>query len=108
MRGTGRQAADAVRGRLDWKYALGLELEDPGFHFSVLGEFRARLVENKAEQMLLDKMLAHFREAGLLKARGHARTDSTHVLASVRQLHKLEMVGEAVRAALNGLATAAP
>jgi transposase len=103
-----RQAADAVRGRLDWKYALGLELEDPGFHFSVLGEFRARLVENKAEQMLLDKMLVHFKEAGLLKVRGHARTDSTHVLASVRQLHKLEMVGETVRAALNGLAAAAP
>jgi transposase len=103
-----RQAADAVRGRLDWKYALGLELENPGFHFSVLGEFRARLVENQAEQMLLDKMLAHFREAGLLKVRGHARTDSTHVLASVRQLHKLEMVGETVRAALNGLAAAAP
>lgn len=99
-----RQAADAVRGRLDWKYGLGLELEDPGFHFSVLGEFRARLIENKAEQMLLDKMLAHFREAGLLKVRGHARTDSTHVLASVRQLHKLEMAGETVRAALNGLA----
>lgn len=102
-----RQAADAVRGRLDWKYGLGLELEDPGFHFSVLGEFRARLVENKAE-LLLDKMLAHFREVGLLKVRGHARTDSTHVLASVRQLHKLEMAGETVRAALNGLAAAAP
>ncbi|MDQ3398715.1 MAG: IS1182 family transposase [Deinococcota bacterium] len=103
-----RQAADAVRGRLDWKYALGLELEDSGFHFSVLGEFRARLVENKAEQMLLDKMLLHFKDAGLLKVRGHARTDSTHVLASVRQLHKLEMVGETMRAALNGLAAAAP
>ena len=103
-----RQAADAVRGRLDWKYALGLELEDPGFHFSVLSEFRARLAENRAEQLLLDKMLAHFREAGLLKVRGHARTDSTHVLASVRQLHKLEMVGEAVRAVLNGLAAVAP
>ena len=103
-----RQAADAVRGRLDWKYALGLELEDPGFDRSVLSEFRARLVKNKAQQMLLDKMLVHFREAGLLKVRGHTRTDSTHVLASVRQLHKLEMVGETVRAALNGLAATAP
>jgi transposase len=103
-----RQAADAVRGRLDWKYALGLELEDPGFDRSVLSEFRARLAHDRAEQLLLDKMLAHFKEAGLLKVRGHARTDSTHVLASVRQLHKLEMVGETVRAALNGLAAAAP
>lgn len=103
-----RQAADAVRGRLDWKYSLGLELEDAGFHFSVLSEFRARLAEHKAEQLLLDKMLDHFKKAGLLKVRGHARTDSTHVLASVRQLYKLEMAGETVRAALNGLATAAP
>lgn len=103
-----RQAADAVRGRLDWKYGLGLELEDAGFHFSVLSEFRTRLTENKAEQVFLDKLLVHFKEAGLLKVRGHARTDSTHVLASVRQLHKLEMVGETMRAALNGLAAAAP
>ena len=103
-----RQAADAVRGRLDWKYALGLELEDPGFDRSVLSEFRTRLARERAEQMLLDKMLAHFREAGLLKLRGHARTDSTHALASVRQLHKLEMVGETVRAALNGLAAESP
>lgn len=103
-----RQAADAVRGRLDWKYALGLELEDPGFDRSVLSEFRTRLAQERAEQLLLDKMLTHFKEAGLLKVRGHARTDSTHVLASVRQLHKLEMVGETVRAALNRLAAAAP
>ena len=97
-----------MRGRLDWKYALGLELEDPGFDRSVLLEFRARLARERAEQLLLDKMLMHFGEAGLLKVRGHARTDSTHVLASVRQLHKLEMVGETVRVALNGLAAAAP
>jgi len=90
------------------KYALGLELEDPGFDRSVLSEFRARLAEHSAEQLLLDKMLGHFREAGLLKVRGHARTDSTNVLAAVRQLHKLEMVGETVRTALNGLAAAAP
>ena len=38
-----QQAADAVRSRIDWKYALNLELEDPGFYFSVLTEFRGRL-----------------------------------------------------------------
>ena len=37
---TDRQAADAVRGRIDWKYALGLELTDPGFNYSVLSESR--------------------------------------------------------------------
>ncbi|MDQ2802254.1 MAG: IS1182 family transposase [Pseudomonadota bacterium] len=103
-----RQAANAVRGRIDWKYALGLELADPGFDFSVLCEFRARLVASGLEQTLLDAMLARFRERGLLKARGRQRTDSTHVLAAVRAVNRLESVGETLRAALNALATAAP
>jgi transposase len=38
-----RQAADAVRSRIDWKYALSLELTDPGFDHTVLCEFRGRL-----------------------------------------------------------------
>src|SRR3954470_11658911 len=103
-----RQAADAVRGRIDWKYALGLELADPGFDFSVLCEFRARLVAGRLEQALLDAMLAQLRERGLLKARGRQRTDSTHVLAAVRAVSRLESVGETLRAALNALATVAP
>ena len=70
-----RQAADAVRARIDWKYALGLELTDPGFHFSVLTEFRARLVAGKAEHRLLDRMLERFKARGLVKARGKQRTD---------------------------------
>ena len=48
-----RKAADAVRGRIDWKYALGLALDDPGFDASVLCEFRARLLAGSAEQQLL-------------------------------------------------------
>jgi transposase len=103
-----RQAADAVRGRIDWKYALGLELTDPGFDASVLSEFRARLVAGGAEVLLLDAMLARFKDAGLLKARGRQRTDSTHVLAAIRWLNRLECVGETVRHALNALATVAP
>ena len=59
-----RQAADAVRARIDWKYALGLELTDPGFHFSVLAEFRARLVAGQAEHLLLDAMLERFKARG--------------------------------------------
>jgi transposase len=73
-----RQAADAVRGRIDWKYALGLELADPGFDASVLSEFRTRLVEGHAEEQLLTAMLTLFKERGWLKARGKQRTDSTH------------------------------
>src|ERR671923_2965462 len=60
-----RQAAEAVRARIDWKYALGLALTDPGFDFSVLSEFRARLVAGSAEQQLLDTMLVRFKERGL-------------------------------------------
>src|SRR5688572_25246340 len=81
---TDRQAADAVRSRLDWKYVLGLELEDCGFNFSVLSEFRDRLLVGETEQLLLDAMLAKFQERGLLKTRGRQRTDSTHILASIR------------------------
>jgi transposase len=103
-----RRAADAVRGRIDWKYALGLELTDPGFDFSVLCEFRARLIAGRLEQALLDAMLARLRERGLLRARGRQRTDSTHVLAAVRAVNRLESVGETLRAALNALATVAP
>jgi transposase len=103
-----RQAADAVRGRIDWKYALGLELTDAGFHFSVLTEFRARLVAGKAEHLLLDRMLERFKARGLVKARGKQRTDSTHVLAAVHDLHLLELVTETLRATLDDLAAVVP
>jgi transposase len=52
-----RQAAEAVRIRIDWKYALNWELSDPGFDFSVLCEFRARLLGGHAEQLLFETML---------------------------------------------------
>jgi|GEM_PF-4159723 len=81
-----RQAADAVRARIDWKYALGLELSDEGFHSSVLSAFRARLVAGGLEQGLLDRLLARCRERGWLKARGRQRTDSTDVVGAVRVL----------------------
>lgn len=103
-----RQAAEAVRSRLDWKYLLGLELTDPGFDYSVLCEFRARLVERHAEALLFETLLTHFRERKLLKARGKQRTDATHVLAVVRGLNRLETVGETMRHALNVLAEVAP
>jgi transposase len=103
-----RQAAEAVRARIDWKYLLGLELADPGFDHSVLCEFRARLLEGGAEERLLHKLLDACRARGLLKARGRQRTDATHVLAAIRVLNRLELVGETLRAALNELAAVAP
>src|SRR3954454_12205005 len=103
-----RRAAEAVRARIDWKYLLGLELADPGFDHSVLCEFRSRLLEGRAEERLLGKLLDACRARGLLKARGRQRTDATHVLASIRVLNRLELLGETLRAALNELAAAAP
>src|SRR5690348_11408288 len=103
-----RQAAEAVRSRIDLKYALGLELGDPGFDFSVLCEFRARLIAGGQDQQLLEVMLERLRERGLVKARGKQRTDSTHVLAAIRTLNRLELVGETLRAALNAVVTSAP
>jgi transposase len=103
-----RQAAEAVRARIDWKYLLGLDLTDPGFDFSVLSEFRDRLLAGSAEDHLLDTLLERCRALGLLKARGQQRTDSTHVLAAIRVLNRLELVAETLRATLNVLATVAP
>jgi transposase len=105
---TDRQAADAVRSRIDWKYMLGLELTDPGFDFTVLSDFRSRVLEGSAEAQLLDDMLARFKAHGLIKTRGRQRTDSTHVLAATRTLNRLECVGETLRHALNTLAAVAP
>jgi transposase len=103
-----RQAAEAVRARIDWKYALSLELTDTGFDFSILSEFRSRLVQKGEESKLLEKMLDCFREKQLLKARGKQRTDSTHILASVRYLSRLESVAETLRATLNEIAKTDP
>jgi transposase len=103
-----RQAAHAVRTRLDWKYALRLELTDPGFDFTVLSEFRARLLAGQAEQRLLIRLLEVAKAQGWVQARGRQRTDATHVLAAVRTLNRLELVGETLRHALNVLAEVAP
>ncbi len=103
-----RQAAEAVRGRIDWKYLLALDLADAGFDFSVLCEFRSRLLHHEAAGRLLDRVLEAAREGGLLKARGRQRTDSTHVLAAVRELNRVELLAETLRAVLNAAAAVAP
>jgi transposase len=105
---TDRQVVEAVRSRIDLKYALGLELTDCGFDYSVLSEYRDRLIAGGVESKLLDDMLEKFQERGWLAARGRQRTDSTHVLAATRKLNRLETVGETMRCALNDLATVAP
>ncbi|MER5689262.1 IS1182 family transposase [Streptomyces sp. NPDC002205] len=105
---TDRAAAHRVRFGMDVKYALGMELDDPGFDASVLSEFRARLVEHGLEERALDLLLTTLKDKGLVKAGGQQRTDSTRVLAAVRDLNRLELAGETLRAALESLACAAP
>jgi len=103
-----RQAAEAVRGRSDWQYARCLALDDPGFDFSVLCEFRARLLAHEQAGLLFDLLLARCRAAGLVRARGRQRTDSTQVLAAIRDRKRLELVGETLRHALHALAAVVP
>jgi transposase len=105
---TDRQAADAVRGRIDWKYVLGLALTDPGFDYSILSCFRGRLLEGGQEALLFDTVLERLKAHNLLSGKRQQRTDSTHVLAAVRNLNRLECVGEALRRVLDDLARAAP
>src|SRR2546430_2132721 len=105
---TDRQVAEAVKTRIDLKYALSLELTDPGFDFSVLSEFRSRLIKGGLEEDLLTTLLSICRERGLLKERGKQRTDSTHIEAAIRTLNRIECVGETLRAALNSLAVVVP
>src|SRR5437773_5782225 len=101
-------AGGCVRGRLDWKYCLGLAFDDEGFDFSVLSEFRSRLVAAGLERVIFDRLLGRLTELELVRAGGTQRTDSTHVLGRIADLNRLELAGETVRAALEALAAAAP
>jgi len=103
-----REAAEAVRARIDWKYLLGLELTDSGFDYTLLSDFRRRMLEGGMERQLLDLLLERLKERGLIKERGKQRSDSTHVLAAISELNRLECVGETLRQGLNALAVVVP
>jgi len=103
-----REAAEAVRMRLDWKYALHLRLEYAGFNFSVLSEFRDRVIRHQAEARLFEQLLEQLGGLGLIKRRGRQRTDSLAVLTKVRNLNRLELVVETLRLAVRALLAADP
>lgn len=103
-----RQAAESVRSRIDWKYLLSLLLEDSRFDFSVLSEFRGRLLKGGKSEQLLGKLLESCQSQGLVKVRGKQRTDSTHVLGAIRDMNRCECMGETLRHALNELSMVAP
>ena len=98
---TDRQAADAVRTRIDWKYLLCLELTDPGFDHSVLSEYRTRLLAHGAERRLFDTILTYASEHDYVKAGGRQHSDSTHVLGAMHVLSRMEVAGETLRHTLN-------
>jgi transposase len=104
---TDRQTAEAVRRCMDWKYALSLELTDPGFDFTLLHDFRQRLLPHNGAQLMLDTLLATCKTRGWIKVRGTQRTDSTYVVAAIRRLYYLECVQQAMHHALNQLSEAA-
>jgi transposase len=105
---TDRQAAEAARNRIDWKYALSLPLDDPGFDASILSEFRQRLTEHHQAALLLEKLVQVGQQEGWIRSNSKVRTDSTHILARVRRLNQLELVGETLRATLDALSSAEP
>jgi transposase len=94
---TDRQAAEAVCDRTSWKYLLGLETTTAGFDYTLLSDFRQRLVDKEAEHLLFDLLLQACTQRGLLKSGGKQRSDLTHVLAAIRTLERLEQVGETLR-----------
>jgi transposase len=103
-----REAADAVRARLDWKYALHLPLADTGFDASVLSEFRGRLAAHGTAQAMFEELLGRLRALGLLDKGGKQRTDATAVLAATQTLNRVQLVAETMRLALEALAAYRP
>ncbi len=77
--------------------ALGLELEDGGVHHSSLSQFRDRLLEHDQASYALDMILDHLVQIKLVEKTGKQRIDSTHVIAKVRELSRLELLQETLR-----------
>lgn len=98
-----REATQMVLTRLDWKYALHLSLDYPGFHYSDLCYFRQRLLEHHRDALVFEAILAKVKELGFIKKRGKQRTDSLAVIGAVRQLSRLELVTETLRLVVRAL-----
>ncbi len=103
-----REAAAQVGARIDWKYMLGLELEDEGIRYQILAEFRTRLVRGASTDLLLDEILIRFREKGWLKESKKQRTDATYIVSAARRLKRIELVWEALSKAVEMCAIYAP
>jgi transposase len=103
-----RRAAEAVRTRTDWKYALHLPLEGPGFDPLMLCEFRQHALRDPAAQQAFGQVLDHLAEIGLLRRLGHPRAGAAEVLIAVCTMSRLERLAEAMHITLEALATRQP
>lgn len=92
-----RAAIRNLKFRLDWKIAFGLPVDFLGFHSSTLTYFRDRLIANSKATYAFDKILAYLAEKGLIKQSGQQRIDSTHIIAAVRELTRIELLHETIR-----------
>jgi transposase len=103
-----RQALEMVKYHLGWKLALNLELEQKGFHPTVLCYFRQRLVEQDQAGAAFGAVLEALQEEGLVPKKTRQRLDSTHVIGLVAGLSTLDCIRETMRLALEELAQALP
>lgn len=92
-----RQAIERVRLHLGWKHALGLAVDDAGFHPTSLVYFRQRLLEHQQSRVVFDALLQRLEGQGLVPRRGKQRLDSTHILGLVSHMSRLEKTRETVR-----------
>jgi transposase len=85
------EAEQRVRFDLRWKHALGLDLEDVGFDATVLCRFRRKLLDQRLERVLFERLVNAAREAGLIAKNAAQVVDSSHVLgaAGVRDTYAL-------------------
>jgi len=100
--------ANAVRARIDLKYALHLAVDDPGFDGSLLSDLRGRLLRNAAALRLFERVLVRLAELGLVAGGGKQRSDGSYVLAATRLLNQVALLGETLRVALEALAAYRP
>ncbi len=92
-----RAAAHNLRYRLDWKIALGLELDFKGIHPTSLVYFRDRLLASDKAGYAFDLVIEHLVAVGLIKKGAKQRIDSTHIIGNVRELSRLELLHETLR-----------
>lgn len=103
-----RLAAEAVRKRTDWKYALHLSLDYPYFNPIALCEFRQQILLNKEGQQVFQCMLKRLTEIGLLNHRVKNWTGAGDVLMSVCTLSRVDQLVQAMTLALEALAATHP